>query len=47
MIALLSLISSDFQRGLSTPVGAACILAAALMDGAAILIIRRLMRGVV
>ncbi|EUB30598.1 type II secretion system F family protein [Olsenella uli] len=47
MIALLSLISSDFQRGLSTPVGAACILVAALMDGAAILIIRRLMRGVV
>lgn len=47
MIALLSLISSDFQRGLSTPVGAACILIAALMDGAAILIIRRLMRGVV
>ena len=47
MIALLSLISSGFQRGLSTPVGAACILAAALMDGAAILIIRRLMRGVV
>lgn len=47
MIAPLSLISSDFQRGLSTPVGAACILVAALMDGAAILIIRRLMRGVV
>lgn len=46
LVCLLSLISIDFQRGLSTPAGVASILLASVMDGCALLIIRRLMRGV-
>ena len=46
MILTLSLISPDFQRGLTQPVGIASVAIAALMDLAALAIIRRLMRGV-
>ena len=46
LVALLSLISVDFQKGVATLPGTLSVLAAALMDGCALLIIRRLMRGV-
>lgn len=46
LVCLLSLVSVDFQRGLTTPAGTACVLLAAVMDGCALLVIRRLMRGV-
>ncbi|MBP3892612.1 MAG: type II secretion system F family protein [Atopobiaceae bacterium] len=46
LVCLLSLISVDFQHGLSTPAGMASLLLATAMDGCALLIIRRLMRGV-
>lgn len=46
MVAGLSLISPDFQHGLLTPAGMGSVLVAALMDGVALLIIRRLMEGV-
>lgn len=46
MVSLLSLLSPDFRRGLFTPMGMGCVLLSALMDGAALFIIRRLMRGV-
>ena len=47
LVLLLSMISVDFQQGLATPAGTASILLAACMDGCALLIIRRLMRGVI
>ena len=47
IVLLLSMISVDFQQGLATPAGTASILLAACMDGCALLIIRRLMRGVI
>ncbi len=46
MIFLLALISPDFQKGLLTPAGMGCVLLALLLDGTALLIIRRLVRGV-
>ena len=46
MVATLSLISPDFQRGLMTGPGMVSLTLAALMDSAALLIIRRLMKGV-
>ena len=46
LVAVLSLISIDFQQGLGTPAGMLSIGMAAVMDGMALLIIRRLMRGV-
>lgn len=46
MLALLALISPDFQQGLLTPVGMGCVTVAALLDGVALLLVRRLMRGV-
>lgn len=46
LVALLSLISVDFQKGVATVPGTASVLVAAVMDGCALLIIRRLMRGV-
>ncbi len=46
MVVGLSLISVDFQKGLSTLPGMVCLIAAALMDGIALLIIRALMGGV-
>lgn len=47
MIAVLALVSPDFQRGLLTPTGLGCVTLAALLDGVALLLIRRLLRGVV
>ena len=46
MIAILALISPDFQAGLLTPVGMGCVALASLLDGTALLLIRRLMSGV-
>ena len=46
MIALLSLISADYRHGLMTPAGLACLLVAAAMDGMAIALIRKILRGV-
>lgn len=46
MIAVLSLLSRDFQEGLSSPAGMVCIVLALVMDSVALLIIRHLMRGV-
>lgn len=46
MVAALSLISPDFQHGLMTMPGMVSLTLAALMDAAALLIIRRLMKGV-
>lgn len=46
MIAVLSLISPDFQEGLSTPAGTGSVLLALGMDAVALLIIRRLLKGV-
>lgn len=46
MIAILSLISPDFQKGLSTVAGAGSVLLALGMDAAALVIIRRLLKGV-
>ena len=46
MIAVLALVSPDFQDGLLTPVGLGCVGAALALDGVALLIIRRLVREV-
>ena len=46
LVCLLSLISVDFQHGLSTPTGMVSLVLATAMDGCALLVIRRLMRGV-
>ena len=46
LVGLLSLISRDFQQGLSTLPGVVSIVMAAAMDGCALLLIRHLMRGV-
>ena len=46
MLALLALVSPDFQAGLLTPTGLACVALAAALDTTALLIIRRLMSGV-
>ena len=46
MISGLSLLSPDFRQGLSTLPGMVSVAAAALMDGAALMIIRSLMKGV-
>lgn len=46
MVVLLSLISPDFQEGVTTPLGMCCLGIALAMDVVAILIMRRLMKGV-
>lgn len=46
MISLLTLISQDFQKGLSTGVGVASVIIACLLDASALFIINRLMKGV-
>ena len=46
MVCLLALISPDFQKGLVSPTGIACLLVSAAMDGVALLAIRRIMKGV-
>ena len=47
MVAVLSLISPDFQAGLLTATGVGCVLVALLMDALALAIVRRLMKGVI
>ena len=47
MVIVLALISPDFQRGLLTPAGAASLALAMALDATALLIIRRLMKGVI
>lgn len=46
MCAVLAMVSPDFQRGLTTLQGLVCVGAAVVLDALAILIIRRLMKGV-
>ena len=46
MVAILATISPDFQKGLATASGIMCVGAAAVLDGLAVLIIRRLAKGV-
>ena len=46
MVGVLTLLSPDFQRGLLTPAGIGCTCAAMALDGLALAIIRRMMRGV-
>ncbi len=46
LVGALALLSPDFRTGLATPVGAGCVLVAAVLDLVALLIIRRLMRSV-
>ncbi len=46
MVCVLSLISPDFQQGLTTPSGTACLAVAAAMDGLALVLIRRIVDGV-
>lgn len=46
MVGVLALVSPDFRQGLLTPSGLGCVLLAAALDGVALLIIRRIMRGV-
>lgn len=46
MVGLLAVISPDFQAGLGTFAGAACVCAAAVLDALAVAIIRRLVAGV-
>ncbi len=46
MVGVLALVSPDFQKGLLTPSGVGCVSVALVLDGVALLLIRRLMRGV-
>jgi len=46
MVALLSMISPDFQAGLATPVGVASVVIALSLDGIALAIVRSLLKGV-
>lgn len=46
MVGVLSLFSQDFQRGLTTFQGLACVAVALVMDLAALVVIRSLMKGV-
>ena len=47
MVLFLALISPDYQSGLGTPPGVACLAVAAAMDGIALLAIRRIMGGAI
>lgn len=46
LVTFLAMVSPDFQAGVATPAGMASVLVAVLMDGAALLVVRRLMKGV-
>ena len=46
MIGVLTLVSPDFQEGLLTPAGLGCVVLALVLDGVALLIIRRMLKGV-
>ena len=47
LVALLSVISPDFRSGLATPAGMGSVAVAAVMDGLALLVVRRLVRKVI
>ena len=47
MVVLLSAISPDFQSGVASPVGAACLCVAALIDALAVFIIQKIVAGTV
>ena len=47
LVALLSVISPDFRSGLATPAGMGSVAVAAVMDGFALLVVRRLVRKVI
>jgi len=46
IVAAMALLSPDFRGGLASPVGMACLVVAALLDGLALAIIRRQMGGI-
>lgn len=46
LIGALALLSPDFRLGLATPVGAGCVAAAVALDALALLVIRKILRGV-
>lgn len=46
LVGLLALLSPDFREGLGTPVGMGSVCVAAVLDAAALLAIRQLMKGV-
>ncbi len=46
LVVILSLVSPDFRAGVVTPVGGGCVVLAAVLDGVAVFIIRRLLAGV-
>lgn len=46
LVTLLALISPDFREGLATPVGTGSVCVAVVLDATALLVIRRLMKGV-
>lgn len=46
MVGTLTLVSPDFQQGLLTPAGMGCVAVAMGLDGVALALIRRIMRGV-
>ena len=47
MVLFLALVSPDYQSGLTSTSGIACLVVAALMDGIALLAIRRIMGGAI
>ena len=47
MVLFLAFLSPDYRSGLATSAGIACLVVAALMDGIALLAIRRIMGGVI
>ena len=47
MVVLLSAISPDFQSGVASPVGVACLCVAALIDALAVFIIQKIVAGTV
>lgn len=47
MVCLLTLLSPDYREGIAEPLGTFCVVAAATLDIAALIAIRRLMKGVV
>ena len=47
MVLFLAFLSTDYRSGLATTSGIACLVVAALMDGIALLAIRRIMGGVI
>lgn len=47
MLVLLSLVSPDFQQGITTPTGLVCIMLATLLDALALVLIKKIMGHVI